>query len=553
MRIQPRITTDTEVLVIGSGAAGLRTALDLAGAGVDVTVVSRAALSDSATDWAQGGLAAVHLPDDSCLSHINDTLAAGAGLCDPVAVTRLVEEAPGAIVRLVEDGAVFDRQPDGEPDLHLEGGHHARRIWHADGDRSGHEVERALCAVAETAAASAAGPLDSGRRAAGRRLHLLTGTRAVDLLRSAGGQVCGARLRAPGGTVEMTARAVVLATGGIGRLWSTTTNPPMATGDGLVLGMAAGAAGRDLEFMQFHPTVLAPLDGRRLHDGRQVLVSEAVRGEGAVLVDAAGHRVMAGIHPLEDLAPRDVVSAAEHAHMARTGTDRVFLDAIGFGASRWERSFPSILAMCRELGVDPVTEPIPVLPGAHYHCGGLAADMDGRTGVPGLLAVGEVACTGVQGANRLASNSITEGLVAGARAARLLAAELPPAARPAASDPRALLAASLDEVATIMSRDVGLLRDAGGLARAHELLTAPAPVAATTADADLADAVLDAAHARLVGAAVALAAAARPESRGCHRRSDAEETLPSLTRHIDVVLSDSSPTILTAATKAKAA
>ncbi len=535
----PRRLTDTEVLVIGSGAAGLRTALDLAAAGVDVTVVSRAGLADSATDWAQGGLAAVHLPDDSCLSHVNDTLAAGAGLCDPVAVTRLVEEAPGAIDRLVEEGAVFDRGPDDEPDLHLEGGHHARRIWHAEGDRSGHEVERVLCTAA--------------RARAGARPHLLTGTRAVDLLQDARGQVCGARLRTPHGTVPVTARAVVLATGGIGRLWSTTTNPPTATGDGLVLGMAAGAAARDLEFMQFHPTVLAPPDGRRLHDGRQVLVSEAVRGEGAVIVDADGHRVMAGVHPLEDLAPRDVVSAAEHAHMVRTGTDRVYLDATAFGARTWETEFPSILEMCRELGVDPVTEPIPVLPGAHYHCGGLAADVDGRTGVPGLLAVGEVACTGVQGANRLASNSITEGLVAGARAARLLAVELPPAVRPAETEPRALAAADLDEVTAIMSRDVGLLRDGEGLARAHDLLTGPAVGTASTTDTDLPDSVLDAAHARLVGTAVALAAAARPESRGCHRRSDAPETLPSLTRHIDVVLADGAPTILAPAGKAKAA
>ena len=506
---------DTQVLVIGSGAAGLRAATDLADRGVEVVLVSRGELTDSATDWAQGGLAAVHLPTDSTLSHVNDTLEAGAGLCDPVAVTRLVEGAPGAIDRLIADGAVFDHAPDGSVDLHLEGGHHARRIWHADGDRSGHEVERTLVGV-----------LDH------RRITGLDHTRAVGLLVDDRGRVCGARLRATTGVLDVTSDAVVLATGGIGQLWQTTTNPFVSTGDGLALGLAAGAIGRDLEFMQFHPTVIAAPGGRRLHDGRQVLVSEAVRGEGAVLVDGFGDRVMAGVHPLGDLAPRDVVSAAEHAHMVRIGADHLYLDATGFGAATWQHKFPGILEMCLELGIDPVNEPIPVRPGAHYHCGGLAADMAGRTSVSGLYAIGEVACTGVQGANRLASNSLTESLVMGATLAASLDRDLPRGARPVDVRRPNGVAMTLAGIQQVMTAKVGLLRTGPGL------VSALAELGSADLEPSLDDAALDAASAHLVARALASAAWARTESRGCHRRADHPEPRPQWLRHIDITLDD---------------
>lgn len=275
-------------------------------------------------------------------------------------------------------GASFDTDDAGDIDLHLEGGHHARRILHAGGDQSGHEVEVTL--------AHRAGALD-----------VCTHARLIDICTDCRGAACGVRVSQGGQTVEISCAHVVLATGGIGQLWSTTTNPTVSTGDGLAAGLRAGAVARDVEFMQFHPTILVVPPAHRIPDDRGVLISEAVRGEGAVLVDAHGGRVMAGVHPLADLAPRDVVSAAEWAHMTRIGADHLFLDATAFGARKWETMFPSILQMCRERGIDPVAEPIPVRPGAHYHCGGLVADMAGRTSVPGLWAVGEVACTGVQG------------------------------------------------------------------------------------------------------------------------------------------------------------
>lgn len=507
--------TDSQVLIIGSGAAGLRAATDLAAHGIEVTLISRGALSDSATDWAQGGLAAVHLPNDSILSHINDTLAAGDGLCDPISVAALVRAAPNAIERLTNDGAEFDLDSAGEIDLHLEGGHNARRIWHSHGDRSGHEVENTLAKLASR-----------------RQIKVLEHSRAIGLLVSNTGQVCGAQVRTKSGIIELTANAVVLATGGIGRLWHTTTNPAISTGDGLALGLSAGAVGRDLEFMQFHPTVVAAPGGRRLHDGRQVLVSEAVRGEGAVLIDSAGTRVMAGVHPLMDLAPRDVVAAAEQAHMARIGTDHLFLDGTDFGAKKWRQKFPSILAMCLELGVDPVSEPIPVRPGAHYHCGGLATDMAGQTTIPGLYAIGEVACTGVQGANRLASNSLTEAVIMGANLAKLLSTELPKAMPHDHIVAPGKAGLNLSQIQELMTTKVSLLRTGPGLISALESL------GISGQSCGVSDAELDAASAQLVARAVTQAALSRTESRGCHRRSDYPTKQSHWLRHIDIKLAE---------------
>lgn len=497
----------TAVVVVGSGAAGLAATLRLARAGVATEVITRAAVDDSATAWAQGGLAAVWSADDSMELHVEDTLIAGAGLCDPEAVSELVDQAPEAIRRLIALGARFDTDASGTEDLHLEGGHHARRILHAGGDRSGAEVQRALTAALSATLAET-----------GSSVQVRTGTRLVDLLTDASGACCGVRvLDDQGRAGEILAGAVVLATGGIGQAWGLTTNPAGATGDGLAAALRAGAVLRDLEFVQFHPTLLA------VPGGRGVLISEAVRGEGAHLVDLAGNPVMEGIHPLGDLAPRDVVSAAMQARMAETGAEHCLLDATGFGETRWQQQFPAILAMCRERGIDPVSEPIPVRPGAHYLCGGIAADLDGRTSLPGLYAVGEVAGTGVQGANRLASNSVTEALVAGDRVGALLVGDrfaLGAGAPVARATGPAVRADLVGRLRAVMDADVGVRRSAAGLRRALAELARPAP--STTLD----DATLDATNLHTVGQAVATAALLRTESRGCHRRADHPEPRP---------------------------
>ncbi|HHU38793.1 MAG TPA: FAD-binding protein, partial [Propionibacterium sp.] len=405
----PAWSRRTGVVVVGSGAAGLSTALHLADAAVPTVLLTRTGLADGATNLAQGGLAAVWGADDSVADHVADTLMAGAGLCDPDAVRELVEGAPAAIRRLIDLGARFDRDVSGDYDLHLEGGHHQRRILHAGGDASGAEVVATLSRAL-------------GRAASGS-VQVAECLRAIDVLLDHTGSACGVTVRQDDGTIgEFVADAVVLAAGGVGQLWGFTTNPGVATGDGLAMAYRAGAALRDVEFVQFHPTLLAVPRGAG--DQRDVLISEAVRGEGAFLVDGNGTRVMEGVHPLADLAPRDVVSAAMAAHLARTGEPHLFLDARHFGAEAWAEKFPTILSLCRARGVDPVTDLIPVHPGAHYLCGGVLADLDGHTTVHGLFAVGEVAGTGVQGANRLASNSVTEALVAGDRVGALLAASL---------------------------------------------------------------------------------------------------------------------------------
>ncbi|WP_245159167.1 L-aspartate oxidase [Blastococcus sp. TF02A-35] len=500
----------TEVVVVGSGAAGLMTALALAEAGRAVTVITKGALGDGSTRWAQGGLAAVLGPDDDVALHLRDTLVAGAGLCDEAAVTALVTEAPAAIAQLQALGARLDLAPDGRPALTREGGHSRDRIVHAGGDASGAEVTRTL-----VEALAAAG------------VEVLERTVALDALRTARGTVVGLRVArvADDGALtdagDLRAHAVVLATGGYGQAYAAATSPAGATGDGLALALRAGAEVADVEMVQFHPTVLWQGPGAA---GQQVLVSEAVRGEGAVLVDGEGRRIMAGAHPLADLAPRDVVSATIAAHLTQTGEDHVLLDATGLGADFLARRFPGIVAACREAGFDLATQPVPVAPGAHYTCGGVLADLDGRTGVPGLYAVGEVACTGVHGANRLASNSITEGLVAARRCAALLDAELPAGApAPARPDPvtgtGAMDPGARAAVGVATSRGAGVVRTAEGLTALTGVLAA-----APRLEGPLTAAAVEATAVHTVATLLAAGALARPESRGCHRRSDAPGT-----------------------------
>jgi L-aspartate oxidase len=486
---------DADVVVVGSGAAGLATALTAAGHGRRVLLLSKDGIGAGSTPLAQGGLAAAIGPGDTPDLHQRDTLDAGAGLCDRAAVAALVSEAPGEITRLAARGARLERTA-----LHLEGGHSRKRIVNAGGDAIGGEVHRVL-----TAALLAS------------RVQVLTRCVALDTLIGDRGPVGGVLAGIPGddGVLRVgavTARAVVVATGGYGQAYATTTNPAGLTGDGLALAGRAGAELRDVEFVQFHPTVLWQEAAR----GQCPLITEALRGAGAVLVDAAGRPVMAGRHPLGDLAPRDVVSSAMQQRMAQGDgpDDHLWLDATALGRARLEREFPTVTGLCRARGIDPVTEPIPVAPGAHYACGGIRASMDGQTSVPGLYAVGEAASTGVHGANRLASNSLTEALITGRRAGDLLGRDLPePSARlqlpPGGPgvDP-----AGRTALAAAMSRHAGVTRDREGLEHLQQMLGQARPASRPL---DLAAA--EAASLHAVSVLVAAAALARSESRGCHR------------------------------------
>jgi L-aspartate oxidase len=401
------------LIVVGSGIAGLYGALLAADAGADVVLLTKGALADSNTYYAQGGISAVldePAPGDTVAAHIADTLQAGAGHCNPEAVRVLCTEARQDIAGLGRFGVRFDLDDDGDPALGLEAAHSAPRILHAGGDATGAGIANALiCAVL---AAQASG-----------RIRLLGHARATALLKS-GRRVTGVEFLHDGQLKTMQADAVLLATGGAGQLFAQTTNPSVATADGLALAWRAGAAVADLEFFQFHPTCLVRTAEAAETDANQdpLLISEAVRGEGAILVDAAGRRFMREYHADAELAPRDVVSRSVALHLAALGdpNGHVYLDArvieAAKGSGFLEKRFPTITRRTREAGIDWTRELVPVAPAAHYWMGGVSTDLRGRTTVPGLFAAGEAACTGVQGANRLASNSLLEGLVFGRRA-----------------------------------------------------------------------------------------------------------------------------------------
>ncbi|MCS5724122.1 L-aspartate oxidase [Herbiconiux sp. CPCC 203407] len=563
------------VVIVGSGIAGLTTALTLQRLRPDasITIVTKGSIDDGCTRHAQGGIASAVLPGDSVESHIADTLVAGAGLCDPAAVRVLCEEGPERLRDLLAWGVEFDRVDGGRDevpgdgvaagdlaglDAGREGAHSFHRIVHAGGDATGLSVQNALVRATRAAGirvlehafladlllVPAPEPAASGGeswRSVGTAAETGDGSarRRDSGEVGAGPRVGGAVVLREGRREVLEADEVVLASGGAGQLYPFTTNPAVATGDGIAAALRAGAAVADLEFVQFHPTALA-VPGC-------FLVSEAVRGDGAVLRNAAGERFMPAAHPLAELAPRDVVARAIALEMERTGAP-VVLDARGLGSEELERRFPTISAACRAAGFDWAREPVPVAPAAHYGMGGVVTDLDGRTSLAGLWAVGEVARTGVHGANRLASNSLLEGLVFGHRAARALARVVASDVGPGASVPvpvsvdRAAVdrAASpslsprrrpqREEIQALMWRHVGVLRDAEGLQSAAAALaewdmSIDARGASGIADLPAASVhELETANLLLLARATVAAALARRESVGAHFRADAGPT-----------------------------
>lgn len=499
-----------DFLIIGSGIAALRAAAELAGAG-DVLILTKAEPREGNTGYAQGGIAAAVGAGDSPDLHAADTIAAGAGLCDARAVQVLVEQGPAYVRELMDWGVRFDRGPDGEPSLAVEGAHSTRRVLHAS-DATGREIARVLWARAS--------------RLPGVRAH--DHARVVELVVGEG-RCVGARFLADDGSLLVAeADVVLLATGGAGQVYSQTTNPAVATGDGVAMAYRAGAAVADLEFVQFHPTALSVPGEPRF------LLSEALRGEGARLLNADGEPFMTRYDPMGDLAPRDRVSRGIAREVLRTGKP-VYLSLEQLDPEFVHGRFPLIAEACRKAGLDLARQPIPIGPAAHYVMGGVLTDLDGRTTLDGLYAAGEVACTGVHGANRLASNSLLEGLVFGARAGQAMRRSKGPAgsrgpggsagSRGPAGSTGSTLPDLAREVQDLMWREVGMFRDRAGLERALATLEP----AWRDLDARLQDGVvLDhegwrTASIVSVGRLIARAALRREESRGAHYRADFPE------------------------------
>ena len=501
---EPGWTETVDVVIVGSGIAGLTAALRLRDKVDRILVVTKDILGNGSTQWAQGGIAAALGPGDTPEQHEHDTLVAGAGACDPEAVRALVGEGAEAVHELIAWGTRFDHDPDGDLSLTREGGHLRDRIAHAHGDATGAEIQRALNEAVRLAP----------------EIGVYEHTMVLDLALAADGGVAGLTVHVVGegerdGVGLVRARAVVLASGGLGQVFSQTTNPAVSTADGMALALRAGATLRDLEFVQFHPTVMYL--GPDSH-GQQPLISEAVRGEGAFLVDWHGTRLMQGVHELADLAPRDVVAKTIMQRMLETGHPNMWLDARHLGRAFWERRFPSILASCERHGIDPATDLIPVAPACHYASGGVRTDLWGRCSIPGLYATGEVACSGVHGANRLASNSLLEGLVFSRRIAEVLPGELRDLA-PVAADPRPASAIGGTERAELqetMGSRVGVLRSASGLEEALALLDKLAGVPAEALGPDA----WEVTNLVTVSSALAHAALLREETRGSHWRED---------------------------------
>jgi len=501
----PGWSASADVVVIGSGVAGLTTALQIRSHNLSVMLITKARVDEGSTKWAQGGIAAALGPGDSPSDHERDTLVAGAGLCDLPAVKVLVTEGPEAVRKLIARGAVFDKSETGEIALTREGGHLRNRILHAGGDATGAEVSRALLAAVSQ---------DPG-------IEVIEHALVLDALKSESGRICGVTLHVIGegtrdGVGQILARAVVLATGGLGQVYSQTTNPSVSTGDGVALALRAGANVADAEFIQFHPTVLYVGESS---SGQQPLISEAVRGEGAFLVNDRGERFMKGVHELADLAPRDVVAKEISRQMADSGAKHVWLDARGI--KDFGDRFPTISVSCKQIGIDPARDLIPVAPASHYASGGIRTDLNGHSSVPGLYAVGETACTGAHGANRLASNSLLEGLVFGARIAEDIAKNLSNWEDPIAPDPiEILISPSVrGELQRAMSKGAAVVRSEKSLTETLKTLNRLKD--ATTIYANLA--AWETTNLYLLATAIARSALERTESRGSHWREDFPE------------------------------
>lgn len=491
--------------MIGAGVAGLRAAIELAPAG-QVLVLAKDKPNESSSQYAQGGIAAAVSDEDEVELHEQDTLVAGDGLCDRDAVRTLVQEGPRAIEELLEWGAAFDREGT-KLMFGREGAHSRNRILHAQGDSTGREILRSLWQKA-TAYPS---------------VRLLSFTAITELLES-GGSIAGALAYDAwtGDSIEISAKAVLLATGGLGRVYSATTNPDVATGDGIGLAYRAGAEVSDVEFVQFHPTAL------QLPGAPCFLLSEALRGEGALLRNARGERFMHRYHPQEELAPRDVVSRSMVLEMQRTGEARILLDLTHLPAERVRR-FPRIYETCLRYGIDLCTQPAPVHPAAHYAMGGVRTDLDGRTNVDRLFAAGEVACTGVHGANRLASNSLLEGVVFGARAGKAMLDSA--AARRLMPEPvRPTLFPRMEEteLRSLAWERAGIMRSADGLEdalrRLQDVAWVPHPANVTRIECEVR-------NMHLVATLIARCALAREESRGAHTRTDFPERRLEFQKH----------------------
>ncbi len=483
----------------------MRAAIELAGAG-SVLVVAKDSLEESSSEYAQGGIAVALSDEDDVSLHEADTLAAGDGLCDPPAVRALVSEGPARIAELIRWGTEFDRE--GSRLLFAREGAHSRsRVLHSHGDSTGREIARTLY----RRAASLEGVRFEGFAAVA---HLL-----LDEGRVAGASILDARRNR---ILAVLARATLLATGGLGRVYAHTTNPDVATGDGVAMAWRAGALISDIEFVQFHPTAL------HIEGAPCFLLSEALRGEGALLRNLAGERFMPHYHPMAELAPRDVVSRAIVSEMRRTGAPHVWLDISGCGPDFLRRRFPRIHSTCLAFGIDLDRQPAPVRPAAHYAMGGVWTDLEGRTSLDGLWAAGEAACTGVHGANRLASNSLLEGVVFGARAGlsmRERAGHAPAGFAP--PEPPETPALALDEMRRLAIDALGIVRDGEGISSALDQLlrTHAAPGGAVNRG------LLEAANTRTVLELIARCALARRESRGAHFRADYPEKSPTLRAH----------------------